>query len=70
MNKTMTQNTQVKLLSLINELQNQNKALKDFKNNYYIGCGGYDLSVAISDLELVIKHLKEDVLQLDEDDEQ
>lgn len=70
MNKTMTPSAQLKLLSLINELQSQYKALKDFEKNYYIGFGGYDLSVAISDLELVIKHLKEDVLQLDENDEQ
>lgn len=70
MNKTMTQNAQLKLLSLINDLQNHYEALKGFQNNYYIGFGGYDLSVTISDLELVIKHLKEDVLQLDENDEQ
>ena len=69
MKNTMSQNAQLKLLSLIGELQNYSKALKDFENNYYIGYGGYDLLVAISDLELVIRHLKEDVLRLDEDDE-
>ena len=69
MNNTMSQNAQIKLLSLIGELQNYSKALKDFENNYYIGYGGYDLLVAISDLELVIRHLKEDFVRLDEDDE-
>ncbi|MDE7182593.1 MAG: hypothetical protein K2O41_06170 [Clostridia bacterium] len=68
MNKTMSIGTQQELLHRIGGLKAIHKDLADILKNHYIGFGGYDLSEAIGDLELVINRIKNDVLKIEDDD--
>lgn len=66
----MTQSTQLKLLEVTSEIEKNRQALKGIYDNCYIGgCGGYYLLEAVNDIEIVIKHIKDRVLQMEEDEE-
>ncbi len=68
MNNTMTQSTQLKLLEITSEIEKNRQALKGIYDNCYIGCGSYYLLEAVSDIEIVLKHIKDHVLQMEEDE--
>jgi len=68
MNKTMSIETQQALLHCIDGLEAIHKDLVEILKNHYIGFGGYNLSEAIGDLEYVIERIKNDVLQIEDDE--